>query len=110
MGVCVELNETIFYPQGGGQPSDTGKLEAAGLPPLDVVFVSNDIERMGVIRHEVEGDVAQWEAAISACKPVRVICKVDEAKRRDHARLHSAGHLLDVALRDLGFKCKPLRG
>lgn len=29
--------------------------------------------------------------------------KVDEAKRRMHARLHSAGHLLDAAMRDIGY-------
>ena len=32
-------------------------------------------------------------------------CQVDEGKRRLNARLHSAGHLLDVAIFVLGFRC-----
>ena len=33
----------------------------------------------------------------------RVTLKVNAAKRRLHARIHSAGHLLDVAFHSLGF-------
>lgn len=98
---CVELDQTIFHPQGGGQPSDVGTISAAGLPTLDVVFVGSDKERVGVLRHEVKGDVAAWQSAVG--KDVEVMCKIDEEKRRLFARLHSAGHLLDVAVHDVGF-------
>ena len=37
------------------------------------------------------------EQAIFA-KNVKVECNVDEAKRRLFARVHSAGHLLDIAM------------
>jgi len=106
--LCVELDQTIFHPQGGGQPSDVGTIEAPGLPPLEVAFVQIDKERDGAVRHECKGDVAAWKAA--AAEKKAVTCKVDEAKRRLFARVHSAGHLLDVAVHDLGFTWRPGKG
>ena len=40
--LVVELDQTVFHPQGGGQPSDTGMLVADGLPNLTVAFVCKD--------------------------------------------------------------------
>lgn len=40
--LVVELDQTVFHPQGGGQPSDTGMLIADGLPNLTVAFVCKD--------------------------------------------------------------------
>jgi len=100
--VCLELDQTIFHPQGGGQPCDVGSIVADGLPPLEVIFVQLDKERLGVVRHDCKGDFAAWSAAKDhLCV---VTCKVDEEKRRLFARTHSAGHLLDVAVHDLGFR------
>ncbi|CAJ1385586.1 unnamed protein product [Effrenium voratum] len=39
-----------------------------------------------------------------------VTCQVDESTRRSNARLHSAGHLLDVAIFGLGFRWQPGKG
>merc|ERR1740121_2316009 len=106
--VCVELDQTIFHPQGGGQPSDVGTITAQGLPPLEVVFVSMDKTREGLVRHDCKGDLAAWKAAAAERKAVT--CQVDEQKRRIFARVHSAGHLLDVAVHDLGFTWQPGKG
>ncbi len=35
---------------------------------------------------------------------------MDEARRRECARLHSAGHALDEAMRILGFSLVPTKG
>ena len=35
---CLILNETVFYPQGGGQPCDTGSISAAS-----TVFTVTDV-------------------------------------------------------------------
>ena len=44
-------------------------------------------------------------------KNVRVECNVDEAKRRLFARVHSAGHLLDIAMSLAGRSdLKPSKG
>ena len=41
-----------------------------------------------------------------------VVCLnlMDEAKRKDHARLHSGGHLLDLCMERLGYANEPLKG
>lgn len=36
--------------------------------------------------------------------------KVDEEKRRLYARVHSAGHLLDIAVNQLGYQWVPGKG
>lgn len=106
--LCVELDQTIFHPQGGGQPSDVGMIEGDGLPPLEVLFVQGDKARPGVIRHDSKGDAAAWRDAAAARRDV--VCKVDGEKRRLFARIHSAGHLLDVAVYALGFRWRPGKG
>ncbi len=45
---CV-LDQTIFYPQGGGQPSDTGFFEAKAvqMPISFVCFVEGEVRHYG---------------------------------------------------------------
>ena len=70
-----------------------------------------DKSRPGVVRHEVRGDVGAWRGALERGKGgLAVGCKVDEKNRRLCARIHSAGHLLDVAVHDLGFRWRPGKG
>ncbi|CAE7533647.1 alaS [Symbiodinium natans] len=104
--LLVQLNQTVFHPQGGGQPTDIGRLLADGVPPLDVVFVSKDKVDQSTIWHECRGDVQHWLGK----KGLEVTCVVDDARRRLCARLHSAGHLLDVAMMAAGFRWKPGKG
>mmetsp|Transcript_2075 Transcript_2075/g.4759 ORF Transcript_2075/g.4759 Transcript_2075/m.4759 type:complete len:303 (+) Transcript_2075:30-938(+) len=104
--LLVELSQTVFHPQGGGQPADIGRLVADGLPSLDVVFASKDKVDPRVLWHECRGDFQPWLGK----KGLEVVCNVDEPRRRLHARLHSAGHLLDVAMMALGFRWKPGKG
>ncbi|CAK9040113.1 Alanine--tRNA ligase (Alanyl-tRNA synthetase) (AlaRS) [Durusdinium trenchii] len=109
--LSIELDQTLFHPQGGGQPSDTGLLCAKGLSDLSVVFVSKDKVKEGVIRHDCKADEAVIQAWLShKGKELKVHCKVDEPKRRLAARLHSAGHLLDVAIFGLGFRWQAGKG
>lgn len=100
-GVAVVLDKTIFYPQGGGQPSDTGYIRGAhGVFRVD--FVGLDPE--GVVWHVgmfKEGSFVPQE---------KVHLEIDQEKRVLHARIHSAGHLLDVALKSLGTSLVPAKG
>lgn len=94
--LTVVLDRTVFHPQGGGQPADTGTLSAAGLSELKVSFVSLRKED-GAVLHDctTEKVVADaWAQAIGN----KVACCVDGTVRRLAARLHSAGHLLDAAV------------
>ena len=74
---AVQLDKTIFHPQGGGQPSDIG-------------FI-NDIAVKKVI-HTPDG-IIHWLTA-----PVEgsVQLTVDETRRSLNTRLHSAGHIIGL--------------
>ena len=109
--LSIELDQTLFHPQGGGQPSDVGLLCAEGLPKLNVVFVSKDKAKEGVIRHDCKGDESMLKEWLKQKENgLKVVCQVDESKRRLAARLHSAGHLLDVAIFALGFRWQAGKG
>jgi len=51
-GYDVVLDQTMFYPEGGGQPADRGQL-TAGETTVDVVDVQ---ERNGVVLHRTDAD------------------------------------------------------
>ncbi len=77
---AVVLDRTAFYPEGGGQPADRGRL--GGVPVVDV--------------QEVEGEVLH---ALDGAPPAgRVIGEVDAVRRRDHVQQHHGQHLLSAAL------------
>ena len=76
----VELDRTAFYPGGGGQPADRGRLDA-----LSVVDVSED---EGRVWHRVEGALAPGS---------RVEASVDWARRFDHMQQHTGQHILSQA-------------
>lgn len=93
----ITLNQTIFYPTGGGQPCDQGFLKS----------------KNGDIRVEqvsyIEGE------AIHSCRSNfepqeqdEVVCEIDWDRRYKYMQIHSAGHLLDFAVHALGYTPKPL--
>ncbi|MBL8965948.1 MAG: alanyl-tRNA editing protein, partial [Spirochaetaceae bacterium] len=87
------LDRTIFYPEGGGQPCDLGKVGAATL-----ASVSLEGER---ILHHLAGPLAGLAVGAS------VALELDAGRRRDHAEQHSGQHLLSsVCLRLLGAETK----
>jgi Ser-tRNA(Ala) deacylase AlaX len=91
------LDRTIFYPAGGGQPADGGELRSGA-----AVFTLRDVRlKDGVVRHT--GVVAPPDAAAAFAAGADVALRVDGAKRELHARIHSAGHLLDVCMARCGY-------
>jgi alanyl-tRNA synthetase len=81
--ILVVLNKSPFYPEGGGQLSDTGYMDGI---KVSYVFEENDI-----IYHEVE----------SRPEGKDVECRVDIARRKDHMMQHSGEHLLATAFFNL---------
>ncbi|MCD1295457.1 alanine--tRNA ligase [Methanocella sp. CWC-04] len=81
--VKVVLDQTLFYPLGGGQASDTGLIN--GIPVKDVY------KQDGVIVHVLESALPE------GTKTVR--CLVDKARRRILAAHHSATHIVNYAAR-----------
>lgn len=94
-GTALILDKTIFHPQGGGQPADQGWIEGAnGAVEVHDVRMSEDRDVLHFINPELRG--FQKNDAVSL--------RVDEEKRALHARLHTAGHLLDHAVQEAGIE------
>ncbi len=77
------LADTVFYPEGGGQPSDRGSL--GGVAVLDVQRFE------GAIRHFVEAPLLV----------ARVTAQLDWRRRFDHMQQHTAQHLLTAVASDV---------
>ncbi|XP_019437849.1 PREDICTED: uncharacterized protein LOC109343821 [Lupinus angustifolius] len=95
------LDRTILYPQGGGQPSDTGFIHIHG---LENKFVVHDVRfKDGIVFHYglFENVGGEFEPLLEIGKEVSVF--VDEPRRKLNSRLHSAGHLLDICLPRIGL-------
>ena len=90
--VEVMLQETPFYPEGGGQVGDAGVLTGPN-GRVRVEDTQSPIAGLIVHRGVVEqGDISLGEA---------VDARVDALKRLDTARNHSGTHLLHAALRQM---------
>ncbi|WLH31859.1 alanyl-tRNA editing protein [Pseudomonas canadensis] len=82
---AVILQSTIFHPQGGGQPFDTGWLGEA-----TVLRVTQEADR---VVHYVDRPL----------EPGPITARVDEQRRMLNTRLHSAGHLIGNVGETLGW-------
>jgi len=90
----IVVEQTVFYPQGGGQPSDKGIISNNNVIfCVESVFNENGtIFHKGIFTqgyHFNIGDVVELE--------------VNAELRNLHNRNHTAGHLVDYALFNLGY-------
>lgn len=101
------LDKTIFHPQGGGQPSDEGEIESKDKGVvLKLEGATLDRER-DIVLHKVSKDKFD-STGFSVGDLVDI--KINEEKRELYARLHSAGHLLDISVSQLGLDLNPGKG
>lgn len=96
----VQLDETIFYPQGGGQPSDQGTIST----PEAEFRVEEARFEDGVVHHY--GTMLKGSLVI--CERVK-LC-VDAERRTTNMRNHSAGHVVASAMSELRPELKPVKG
>jgi len=78
----VVLDDTILYPEGGGQPADRGWIDET--PIVDVQRVDDEI------RHYLDGSVPEGAAPL----------RLDWHRRFDHMQQHTAQHLLTAIAAD----------
>lgn len=76
-GQEIWLDRSAFYPTSGGQPYDTGTIGGRRVVNVEV--------REGDVVHTIEGELREGE---------NVICRIDEARRKDHMQQHCAEHML----------------
>ncbi|MBW3672279.1 MAG: hypothetical protein KY432_11485 [Acidobacteria bacterium] len=95
----LTLDRTIFYPQGGGQPFDTGIIrnESGALAVEEVRWSDEGPRHIGLM-----------SGSLSSGDQVRLI--VDRDRRELNTRLHSAGHVVDMAVDRLGLGWVPGKG
>ena len=93
--LAVVLDQTIMYPQGGGQPCDIGTITAPGAQ-----FMVSEVRNIdGVVYHYGAYEVAGCSLAVGDVVRVRV----DRERRQLHSQIHSAGHVIDMGLQALGI-------
>lgn len=83
----IELDATVFYPEGGGQPGDIGLFRLADGRELRVTDTRKG-ERPGSILHVLEGDLTDM------AQGQVVEAHIDWERRHRHMRMHTCLHLL----------------
>lgn len=99
----VVLNQTCFYPRGGGQDWDTGTIKG---PDDSIIFEVQEVrlDEDGIVHHI--GSYKAGEFGVGD----KVTCAVNAERRSINTRLHSAGHVVDLAVDQLNLPWVPGRG
>lgn len=98
--VALLLDQTVFYPQGGGQPYDTGNITSqdAEFEVQEVRYLEGQVLHIGQF---TKGTLTSEE---------QVTLEVDSDRRQLHRRLHSAAHVIDMVLAKLKPNWAPGKG
>ncbi|MDF2877577.1 MAG: alanyl-tRNA editing protein [Clostridia bacterium] len=83
-GYQLRLNQTAFYPEGGGQPTDRGWIDGA---KVSHVFIKEDIIYHSVDRHFKEGEEVEGV--------------IDFERRLDLMQQHSGEHIVSGLIKKL---------
>lgn len=95
----IVLDQTVFFPEGGGQPGDRGEIIGKK--------GSVKIEYTRLINDEI---VHQGKMIDELSRSDKVTAKIDWNYRYKYMKIHSAGHLIHDVLMSMSQGLKPLRG
>ena len=84
-GVGVILDQTVFYPEGGGQPGDIGTLTHLNAGSINILDTRKS-----------EGGIVHWlaEGVVAPAVGETVTVTLDWERRHKLMRMHTAMHLL----------------
>ncbi len=91
----IICDKTIFYPAGGGQPGDWGKID--NIEIFDTTFES------GQVLHHTKN-----KPILSSTQ--NVLLEINWTHRYKYMQVHTAGHLLHDAIMSLSVSLKPIKG
>jgi Ser-tRNA(Ala) deacylase AlaX len=97
----IQLDSTCFYPRGGGQDWDEGNIQTS-----DASFHVEEVrlDADGIVHHI--GSFTNGHFEIGEV----VQCEVDKERRFVNTRLHSAAHVVDLAVDRLNLPWIPAKG
>lgn len=98
-GFYLILDKTIFHPQGGGQPADTGTLTIDDM----VIHVQSVKSDLSIVKHYIDSDLRHLVGQT-------VTCIIDSDKRLLHAKLHTGGHLISHIIEKHYPEWKAIKG
>ena len=84
----VVLDQTVFYPEGGGQPGDRGQLTSVNGNSFAVL----DTQKLD--NGNIEHTLAEPEALTHFAEGDKVTAEIDWPYRYRHMRMHTCLHLL----------------
>ncbi len=94
------LDQTIFYPQGGGQPYDQGTITGG-----ENKFSVEEVRfKDGLVYHIGTPTSGTFQ------KDQTVTLSINPDRRILHNKLHTAGHLIDLGMRAIGMNLTPGKG
>ncbi|CAD8054192.1 unnamed protein product [Paramecium primaurelia] len=103
------LKENIFHPQGGGQPDDGGQIKIND-NLINVMSLQNDKTKQQVLLN-LQHQQQLFDLLMEAKQQNQLVIQlVNEEQRRNYARLHSAGHFIDMVVKKLGLKWAGAKG
>jgi misacylated tRNA(Ala) deacylase len=84
----IVLDQSAFYPEGGGQPTDTGIIQWN-----DNIRKVTQVLKKAVVKHILEPPLPEADTEISG--------KIDWSRRFGHMKMHTAQHLISGLVYDM---------
>ncbi len=100
-GFYLILDQTLFYPQGGGQPADKGNIKIN-----KHIFPINDVRDIdGEVRHYTTAQTNELLDKLTAAT-----IEVNKARRILNTCYHTAGHLVAAVVEKLSPTMQAIKG
>ncbi len=98
--LAIALDQTPFYAESGGEVSDTGWIRGEGFALEVLDLAKQEGVYVHLCRPDFDGEGLRQEDLNARLYGKPAIAQVDERRRRNITRNHTATHLLHAALRE----------